>query len=111
MFIQFLLLLFVLFLLTRVVVRYRSREIRAREFFFWLLFWVGGGVVIAWPEAANRIADAVGVGRGVDVVIYFALLFIFYVLFRLVARIDRIERDLTLLVRRKALEENDNAKK
>ncbi len=107
MLVQFFLLLFVLFALTRVVVRYRAREVRAREFFFWLMFWIVGGVVIAWPNVANRFADVLGVGRGVDVIIYFALLFVFYILFRLVARMERMERDITLLVRKKALEEHE----
>ena len=107
MFIQFFLLLFVFFALTRVVARYRAHEITAKEFFLWILFWVCAGVVIAWPDVASRFAHILGVGRGVDAVIYFTLLLVFYVLFRMIARMERIERDLTLLVRRKALEEHD----
>ena len=111
MLVQLLLLLFVFFALTRVVVRYRAREIRAREFFFWFLFWILGSVAIAWPNVASRIAEVLGVGRGVDVVMYFALLLMFYILFRLVARMERMERDITLLVRGKALEEHDHDKR
>ncbi|MBI4281327.1 DUF2304 family protein [Candidatus Uhrbacteria bacterium] len=107
MIIQFLLSLFVLFALTRVIVRYRAREITTKEFFLWLIFWIAGGVAIAWPNVASRIALAVGVGRGVDVIIYSALLLVFYVLFRIVTRIERMERDMTLLVRKKALEEHE----
>ncbi len=111
MIIQLLLLLFIVFALTRVIVRYRAREITAKEFFLWMIFWILAGVAIAWPGIASRIALAVGVGRGVDVVIYTALLLVFYVLFRLVARIERIERDITLLVRKKSLEEHEHERK
>lgn len=107
MFIQLFLLIIILFALSRAVVRYRAHLLTTGEFLFWLLVWVVGGVVVAWPEASSWLADLVGVGRGVDVVIYTALVLLFYSIFRIVTRIDRIERDITLLVRRKALEEHD----
>lgn len=111
MLIQYLLIPFVLFALSRVVVRAKAHEITTREFLFWFLFWLCAAVVIAWPNSLNRFADLLGVGRGVDVVLYAALVVLFYVVFRIFTRIERIERDITFLVRRKALEENDHDKR
>lgn len=35
-----------------------------------LVVFLGGGVLILFPEIARRLAHAVGIGRGVDFVIY-----------------------------------------
>ena len=111
MLIQYFLILFVFFALSRVVVRAKAHEITTREFLFWFFFWLCAAVIIAWPNSLNRFADILGVGRGVDVALYAALVVLFYIVFRIFTRIERIERDITLLVRRKALEENDHDKR
>jgi hypothetical protein len=41
-----------------------------RLVFVQLLVFVGGGTLIVVPEIARRLAHAVGIGRGVDFVIY-----------------------------------------
>lgn len=109
MLIQYLLILFVLFALSRLIARAKAHEITTREFLFWFFFWLCAAIVIAWPNSLNRFADILGVGRGVDVVLYAALVVLFYIVFRIFTRIERIERDITFLVRRKALEEKDHA--
>ena len=111
MLIQYFLIPFVLFALSRVVVRMKEHAITMWEFLFWFLFWLCAAMVIAWPNSLNYLADILGVGRGVDVVLYSALVILFYVVFRIFIRIERIERDITTLVRREALEKKDHDEK
>ena len=70
----------------------------------WTLLWIAVGAVVMRPESTTFLANRLGVGRGVDLVTYLALLFIFFLLFRLFTRIEELERDITRLVRELALE-------
>jgi hypothetical protein len=47
------------------------------------------------------------VGRGVDLVIYISVLILFYLIFRTLVRLDKIEKDITKIVREVALKDQD----
>lgn len=100
---QGLILLFVLFTLSRVVGRFRAREATLGEVIFWSIFWIIVGGVGVYPDVANWLAIALGVGRGADAVVYVALMAVFYILFKIFTRIERIERNMTSIVREIAL--------
>jgi hypothetical protein len=70
----------------------------------WSLLWVAAAAAILRPEATSMLASLVGVGRGVDVVTYFSIIFLFALLFRVFLRIEKLERDITRLVREIGLE-------
>ena len=64
---------------------------------FWVMVWILGIIVIYNPELANRFANKVGVGRGVDAVLYVVVFFLMYSVFRLLVRIERTEANITKL--------------
>src|SRR5262249_42932957 len=102
--IQIFLVLFALFAVTRVVPRLRSRVVRPLEGAMWLLVWTAVAAVALLPQVAQWLADAVGVGRGADAVIYVALTTLVYALFRLHLAMRRLQSEVTELVRRLAIE-------
>lgn len=65
----------------------------------WSILWVGAGVVVLRPEVASLFAGLIGVGRGVDAIVYFAIIFIFYLVFRIFLRLEKLDRDITALIR------------
>ncbi|MBF8280408.1 MAG: hypothetical protein HW383_181 [Candidatus Magasanikbacteria bacterium] len=83
--------------------RFLRHEINLLVFLIWLLVWLAVGSVAVYPEGSTRLAHALGVGRGADLLIYISLAAIFYMLFRLFLRQERIERDITKIVRYNAL--------
>lgn len=103
MFIQLILLLIILTILIFVVVRFRKKELTPVQFVFWFLVWIVGGIVVADPGIPQRIANELGIGRGADLVIYVAIIFIVFVLFRMLLRQERMEREITKVVREVAL--------
>jgi len=106
--IQILLVLFAVFAFSRALVGVRRGTLRVGPFVLWALFW-GAVVVVAFrPEATMAIAHVFGVGRGADLAIYLALVLAFFLLFRLFARIEELERQLTRFVRAEALKELDS---
>lgn len=97
----------VLVALTRVRSRYRARNLSLPEALGWAALWLGVGVVFWWPESTSRLAEALGIGRGADLTLYAATVLVLYLTFRLTVRLERLERGLTDLVRREALDRTE----
>ncbi len=102
--IQFLLLPCVLLALGKVLHTYRARGLRTLEFLFWTLVWLGTAFIIASPDVTSVLAHQLGIGRGADLIIYASLLLVFYLIFRIHLALDRIEQEVTEIVRAIALE-------
>ncbi len=108
MIIQFLLLIFIIYAVIKVALRYKDKVISLQEFIIWTIFWLMVGFVVILPETTSFVANFVGVGRGVDLVIYISILILFYLLFRILVRLDKVEKDITKIVRNIALKKNEN---
>ncbi|MEW6610303.1 MAG: DUF2304 family protein [Patescibacteria group bacterium] len=111
---QIISLLLIILIVSRIVLRFVRHEIGSREFIYWILFWFLAAAAILTPDALTRIANILGIGRGADLAFYSSFVIVAYVLFRIVVRMDRIERDITKIVRHIALHEggiqNPNSK-
>ena len=62
-------------------------------------------IVAIYPVIINRLADFVGVGRGVDFIIYVAIGVIVYILFKQQIRVGKVEKDLARMVQIKAVDD------
>lgn len=111
MLIQFIIIAFAVFAMSRVVFRYRKEGLALLELVWWLVFW--GAVIVAalLPDVTNIIAQFVGVGRGADLVTYISIIVLFYIVFKLLGRVYKIERDITNIVRKSAIDEPFNVPK
>jgi hypothetical protein len=105
--IQIVLILFALFAWSRVVNGLRRGTLALTPFLLWTVFWIGVVVVALRPETTAAVAHVFGVGRGADLAIYLALVLVFFLLFRLFAKIEDLERQLTRFVRAQALKDLD----
>lgn len=103
-FIQIFIIVFAAFALTRAVYQFRKRAIARAWFLFWIIFWLCAAIVAILPQTTDALARVVGVGRGADVVIYLSLITLFYIVFRIYVKIEQLEREITRLVRARALD-------
>jgi len=103
MIIQFLLSLSILGALAMTWRRQRQQAIRLREAAAWSLLWVGALVVTWWPGVSSRVANLVGIGRGADLVVYASIVILLVLVFRLHVAHEKLERQLTEIVRSDAL--------
>ena len=92
-----------LFSLLMVLIRFRKKQISLREFSLLGVFWIILGVFILYPWLMSRLATLVGVGRGVDVIVYLGLILLFYLVFKINVRMEKIEQDITKIVKEEAL--------
>ena len=86
-------------LLVRELARVRNGPISLRFRLFRCLVWLGAAVTIADPMLVQRLAMAVGIGRGADVVLYLFVLTSIGTSFCFYSRYVRLQRQITELVR------------
>jgi len=108
MIIQLLLILFILFAIAKVGLRYKDKVISLQEFILWTVFWLIVALIVIFPDITSYAANLVGVGRGVDLVIYLSILILFYLVFRVLVKIDKLEKNITKIVRKDAIKKVNN---
>jgi len=94
-----------------VILRYRQRKIGTLGFFLWLILWIGAATVIVFPESTIVAARFLGIGRGVDLVLYVSIILILYLLFKVYVRLEQLDREVTQIVRAVALQKMDSGRK
>ncbi|MBU0597838.1 DUF2304 family protein [Patescibacteria group bacterium] len=108
MIIKILVSIFVLFAVSRVYLRYRDGSVRVIAFIVWLLLWGGIAFFVWWPKFSDIIASGVGIGRGIDALVYISIVALFYAMFRVYIKLEFIEHEITSLVRNLALSDKLN---
>lgn len=83
--------------------------VRKRVVVFWLLLWASGAAAVLWPHFTALAAHALGIGRGADLLLYLSVLVMIAAFFYTYTRFKRVERQLTLLVRRLAMQNAQQA--
>jgi hypothetical protein len=78
--------------------------VRKRIVAFWMAVWVLGATTIIWPHFTAVAAHALGIGRGADLLLYLSVLVMFVAFFYVYTRFRKLDRELTLLVRRLAIQ-------
>ena len=101
--IQIILLAFIAFAIITIVIRFKEKGLSIFQTIAWLLFWLAAAVVVIDPTITVAIANTLGITRGSDLVIYLALMILFYAFYRIQIKMEKIERQITKIVQDKAL--------
>lgn len=102
---QIALFIFLLFALSRVILRYKSNEVSWRGLIFWGTLFSSAMIVALFPDISTGVAKTLGIGRGADAVVYTSIVLLFYLVFRLYVFIQDIHFEITELVKQLALKE------
>jgi small membrane protein len=78
--------------------------VRKRIVALWLSLWSLGAIAIIWPRSTLIIARWLGIGRGADLLLYLSVLLMLVGFFYVYGRFRRLDRQITVLVRRLAIE-------
>jgi hypothetical protein len=109
--IQILFLAVFLVALLKVVGRYRHKELSLSSAVIWCLFWLGGVLVVLMPNSTFYLARFVGVTRGADVIVYGALVLVFFLIFKVTIKLERQDKEITFLTRQISLYTTDDNNK
>ena len=103
--IQIFLLIFFAVAIVKVAGQFAAKKIPAGIMIFWVVFWAVAGLITIFPNATAYFAGIAGIGRGADLVVYVSLAILFFIVFKIMVKIEQLKKDITLLTRKNALEE------
>ena len=100
MFQQTIALIIIAFFLARLFWQKQKKQINAGEFIFWLIFWLLAAIAMIFLKWIDKIVAGLGFsGSGIEVLLYTAVAILFYFIFRLRLRLEKMEKDITKIVR------------
>ncbi|KZX15740.1 DUF2304 domain-containing protein [Methanobrevibacter filiformis] len=83
---------------------FKNTRVSLTTFILWVILWLVLIVFTVLPESSAILANIFGIQRGLDVLIIFALIGAYYLIFRLFIKLEKIQQNLTELVRFIAIE-------
>lgn len=99
MLIKYILIAIIVLIIWRITSQFRRGGLHIREYLLWLMFWFGGIFIILRPETATLAANLVGIGRGADFIVYISVIIVFYLVYRILVRQEKMEKEITKIVR------------
>jgi hypothetical protein len=109
--IQIILFLFLSFAISRVYLRAKEGTLKIGEILFWGGLFTLATVGIFDPRFTTFAAKQLGIGRGVDVVLYLSIILLFYLIFRTNVMMENLHHEITKLVQEIALLKAKSKKK
>jgi hypothetical protein len=100
--------LIAVFALSRSYLRIKHGSESILEFILWTILWGGIIIVVLFPSVLTLPARLLGIGRAIDVLVYFGIILLFYSVYRIYSKIERLEQEITSLTRANALKGLDN---
>jgi hypothetical protein len=101
-------LLIILFFVCRLFVLKKKDKVSANEFIFWLVFWLLAVLGIFFIKELDALAAALGFSAsGIQIILYVAVAVLFYMNFRLRLKIEKMDKDITAIARKIALDKKD----
>lgn len=100
---QLIVVLFAIATIFNILQMKQKGSLTPRASLFWVLFWFAVAGAVIRPDSIQMIARTFGIGRGSDFVLYISVITLFFLVFRLHIKIEKINRDVTKVVREKSL--------
>lgn len=95
--------LFSLLAIANVLGLKKAGHLSVRGALFWVLFWLAADIAVIDPSTTTHLANLFGIGRGTDFVLYVSFAALFFLFFRLQIKLEKMNRDVTKVVRDRAL--------
>lgn len=100
-----------LFYIFRIVLQFRANKRSVTSLLVWLVFWTTIVVLAIIPNPVSfEIARLLGFKSNINAVIFVALGWLFLLIFYLSTTIDRLEKQMTELIRKLAMQEAEKEK-
>lgn len=93
--------------LSKSYVDFRGRRESLQMFLFWTVTWAGIVIVALYPPIIDLVIEYFGGGRtGLGTIFGMGLVFLFYVVYRIYVKLERIEQKLTKTIQEIALRQD-----
>jgi len=105
---QILALVIIGFFLVRLFWQKQKKQIGANEFIFWLVFWGLAAILILSLKWIDKLVAGLGFsGMGIEVLLYLGIAVLFYFIFRLRLKLEKIEKNITKIIREMAIKDKE----
>lgn len=96
----------IVIILIQLLIQVLKDRAQLFKLLFWGVFW-GIALIFIWlpTNTIDKVGQLFGVGRGIDVLVYLSIIFLFYYIFKQNEKINKLEKEITKLVRRLAKDE------
>ena len=91
----------------RLIAQKKSKKIGQNEFIFWLSFRLLGTVAIIFIRQIDNLVGLLGFSSGINFLLYLTVIILFYLVFKLRLALAKMDSNLTVIVRKLALMENN----
>jgi len=99
----------IIIVLVQFLIKVLKDRTQLFKLLFWAIFW-GIALVFIWlpTNTIDKLGQLFGVGRGVDVLVYLSIIFLFYYIFKQSEKINKLEKEITKLVREISKDKTDS---
>lgn len=97
----------ILYFIAKLSIQKKRGVVSSREYAFWLIFWLASFSAIMLLRPLDRLVGRLGFsGTGIEVLLYLSVAVLFYFIFRIRLRLEKMEKNITTIVRSLAMPEN-----
>ncbi len=108
---QLIALVVVAFFLVRLFILKKNGKLPGGEFVLWLVFWSLAAISVLALKWLDQMFAALGFSASaINILVYAAVIILFYLNFRMRLKMEKIDRALTAISRKVALDEAGNNK-
>ncbi len=94
----------IVFFLLRLLFQKKKNNISGTEFFLWQFFWIFSILVIVFIKQIDYLVALLGFSSaGIDVLLYLSIVIMFYLLFKIRIKMEKMEKEITILVKKIAI--------
>ena len=104
---QLILSIVVIFILLKTWHSYRRKQMSNSFFVLWIFLWTVALSAIFYPGLLSNVANLLNIGRGVDFALYVSIILLFYLVYKINLKIEKINQDLTKIVRKISIENEE----
>ena len=105
MILPFLILIFVMVMYFKLLMDLKKDKISLRRFLAWIFIWFALSVIAFFPQIVVFFSNLIGIERAKDLPIYLSIIILFYLLFRVGIKIEKIDQEITKMVKSIALDD------
>jgi len=84
--------------------RFHAKKTSLNTFVLWTLLWIILGIFAFVPESTAFFAEMLGIGSGLNLILIFGIIGAYYLIFRVYLRVEALDRHITELVRKIAID-------
>ncbi|MBU0708723.1 DUF2304 domain-containing protein [Patescibacteria group bacterium] len=106
MILKILISVFTVIVLSQVYSNFRQRKLNFFWFIFWCSVWISVEAVALYPKLTVSFAKLLNIEFGINAVVSFSVITLFYLVFYLYLKIEEQKRKMSEYIRKQAIREN-----